>query len=231
MLPFQTFLYAILGGIVPALLWLYFWLKEDKKNPEPKRLLLFAFVAGMIAVLIAIPFEKYANTYFTGILLIILWSAIEEILKFAGAYFSVLKKKAVDEPIDIIIYMITVALGFAALENTLFLINLLIDGNITNTIINGNLRFLGATLLHTLSSATVGIMIAFSFYRGETLKKIYTFLGLILAIVLHTLFNFFIIKESGEKILTIFFFVWIGIVILILLFEKIKRIKNPIFYK
>jgi len=231
MLPFQTFLYAILGGIVPALLWLYFWLKEDKKNPEPKRLLLFAFAAGMIAVLVAIPFEKYVNTYFTGILLIILWSAIEEILKFAGAYFSVLKKKAVDEPIDIIIYMITVALGFAALENTLFLINLLIDGNITNTIINGNLRFLGATLLHTLSSATVGIMIAFSFYRGETLKKIYTFLGLILAIVLHTLFNFFIIKESGEKILTIFFFVWIGIVILILLFEKIKRIKNPIFYK
>src|SRR3989338_1909956 len=102
MLPFQTFLYAILGGIVPALLWLYFWLKEDKKNPEPKRLLLFAFVAGMIAVLVAIPFEKYANTYFTGILLIILWSAIEEILKFAGAYFSVLKKKAVDEPIDFI---------------------------------------------------------------------------------------------------------------------------------
>jgi len=231
MLPFQTLLYAILGGILPALLWLYFWLKEDKKNPEPRKFLLLAFVAGMIAVLIVIPFEKYANTYFTGAFLIILWAAIEEIFKFVGAYFSILKRKVVDEPIDVVIYMITVALGFAALENILFLINLLIDGGITNTIINGNLRFLGATLLHTLSSAIIGIMMAFSFYHGKTLKKIYTFIGLILAIVLHTLFNFFIIKESGEKILTIFFFVWIGIIILILLFEKIKRIKNPIFYK
>ncbi len=226
MLSFQTILFALLGGVLPALLWLWFWLKQDKKRPEPRGLILLAFVVGMIAVPVVLPFEKFADSYFTGTAVIIIWSAIEEIFKYTFAYFAVLRRKAMDEPVDAVIYMITVALGFAALENTLFLINPITDGSFVDTIINGNLRFLGATLLHTLSSATIGVMIALSFYRKKALKKVYVVYGLIMAILLHSLFNFFIMKGSGDKLLTIFIFVWIGIVILILLFEKIKRIRN-----
>lgn len=226
MISFQTLLYALLGGVLPALLWLWFFLKEDKERPEPRGLIMLAFIAGMIAVPFALPFEKFVDAHFAGMMVIVLWSLIEEMFKYGFAYFAVLRRKAMDEPIDAVIYMITVALGFAALENTLFLLNPIMDGNFVNTIINGNFRFLGATLLHTLSSATIGIMIALSFYKRKTLKKIYIFFGLILAIVLHTLFNFFIMKGGGGgKILIVFFFVWIGIIILILLFEKIKKIK------
>lgn len=227
MISFQTLLFALFGGILPALLWLWFWLKEDKKRPEPRGLIILTFIAGMVVVPLVLPVERFFDARFSGIFVIILWAATEEIFKFAGAYFIVLKRRVVDEPIDAVIYMITIALGFAALENTLFLLNPLIEGDFVNTIINGNLRFLGATLLHTLSSAMIGVMIALSFYRRKTLKKAYVFLGLILAIALHTLFNFFIMRESGSQMLTVFFFVWIGIIILILLFEKIKRIKNP----
>lgn len=231
MLSFQTLLFALLGGVLPALLWLWFWLKQDKKRPEPRGMIILAFVVGMIAVPIVLPFEKLADSYFSGTLVIILWSAIEEVFKYAFAYFAVLRRKAMDEPIDAVIYMITVALGFAALENTLFLLNPIIDGDITNTIINGNLRFLGATLLHTLSSATIGIMIALSFYRKKVFKRSYAFLGLILAIILHSLFNFFIMRQSSEQILYVFFSVWIGIIVLILLFEKVKKIKNKLTIK
>ncbi|MFQ5661879.1 MAG: PrsW family intramembrane metalloprotease [Candidatus Paceibacteria bacterium] len=227
MISFQTLFFALSGGIFPALLWLWFWLKQDKKRPEPRGFIILAFVAGMIAVPLVLPFEKLFDMRFSGTLVIILWAATEEIFKYGGAYFILRKKNIVDEPVDAVIYMITVALGFAALENTLFLLNPLVEGDFVNTIINGNLRFLGATLLHTLSSAAIGVMIALSFYRRKTLKKTYAFFGLILAIVLHTLFNFFIMKESGSQMLTVFFFVWIGIIILILLFEKIKRIRNP----
>ena len=191
-------------------------------------MIILAFIAGMITVPIVLPLEQFADTYFSGTIVIILWSAIEEISKYAFAYFIVLKRKAVDEPIDAVIYMITVALGFAALENTLFLLNPIMDGDFVSTIINGNLRFLGATLLHTLSSAVVGVMIALSFYRKKTLKNTYIFFGLVLAILLHSLFNFFIMEGGGEKMLTVFAFVWIGIIILIFLFEKIKRIKNKL---
>jgi protease PrsW len=226
MISFQTLLYALLGGILPALLWLWFWLKEDKKRPEPRGLIILAFITGMIVVPLVLPFEKFVDVNFTGTTVIIFWASIEEVFKYIGAYFVVLRRKEMDEPVDAVIYMITVALGFAALENALFLLTPLINGDFINTIINGNLRFLGATLLHTLSSATVGVMIALSFYRGAAFKKVYAFLGLILAIVLHTLFNFYIMKEEGSQMLTVFFFVWIGIIILIFFFEKIKRIKQ-----
>jgi protease PrsW len=227
MISAQTLLYALLGGILPAFLWLWFFLKEDQRRPEPRGLIMLSFVAGMIVVPLVIPFEKYVDTYFAGAMVIILWAAIEEIFKYAVAYIAVLRRKEMDEPIDAVIYMITVALGFAALENTLFLLNPLIEGDVINTIMNGNLRFVGAMLLHILSSATVGVFIAFAFYKSRRLKKACSFFGVILAIVLHSFFNFFIIESSGEKIFVVFLSVWIGIIILILLIEKIKLIISP----
>jgi RsiW-degrading membrane proteinase PrsW (M82 family) len=41
---------AILGGIGPAMLWLWFWLKEDRLHPEPKALLTRVFLFGGLAV-------------------------------------------------------------------------------------------------------------------------------------------------------------------------------------
>jgi RsiW-degrading membrane proteinase PrsW (M82 family) len=121
-----------------------------------------------------------------------------------------------------VIYMVTLALGFAALENALFVLNPLIAGDYLNSALTGSFRFLGATLLHVLASGTVGVFLAFSFHKRTSLKLLYGTLGLCLATVLHALFNFFIMDASGETILGVFLFVWFGIIILFLLFEKIK---------
>jgi len=229
MLSGQTVLFALLGGILPALLWLWFWLNEDRKNPEPRGLILLAFLGGMLMVPLVIPFESMLESYFVaGTAVIISWSIIEELFKYIAAYVIVLRRPEVNEPIDAVIYMITVALGFAALENTLFLLTPLSDSFFAESILTGNFRFLGATLLHTLSSAVVGFALAFSFYKHKNIKFAYVALGLVLAIVLHALFNFFIITSDGERLLTVFSFVWIGIVILLILFEKIKHgNRNP----
>ena len=214
---------ALLGGILPALLWLWFWLKEDKLQPEPRGLIIFAFVGGMITVPLVIPLEQMAVGIASGGIVIVLWAGIEELMKYGAGLLTVLRRTAVDEPLDPIIYMITVALGFAALENTLFLLNP--NLNIFDGIITGNLRFLGATLLHTLASGVVGLAMALSFFKGPGIKKLYIFIGIIISIVLHSLFNFFIINSNGEQILTVFAFVWIGIILLLLSFEKIKKIR------
>src|SRR3989344_2986361 len=125
----QTFLWAFLGGILPALLWLWFWLKEDGKKPEPKRLIVAAFFSGMLAVPIALYFEGVAkNAIQSGFLLLLAWAIIEEVVKYLGAHVVAFrsvcldKSRCVDEPIDPAIYLVSAALGFAALENTLFLI-------------------------------------------------------------------------------------------------------------
>lgn len=227
MISAQTLLFALFGGLLPALLWLWFWLKEDKARPEPRRLILLSFIVGMVAVPLVLPFQKVAAVYFETTIAVTLWAALEELFKYGAAYIAVLRRKEMDEPIDAVIYMITVALGFAALENTFFILNPLSDGNIVETLLTGNLRFLGATLLHTLSSATIGVAIALSFYKRISIKRIYVSVGVILSILLHTFFNLFIMNSNGEKALTVFLFVWLGIILLILFFEKIKRIKNP----
>lgn len=228
MISSQTLFFALLGGILPALLWLWFWLKEDR-HPEPRGLIFLTFVVGMILVPLVIPPQKFAISYLSGTFLIIAWATIEELFKYFGAYFTVLKRRAMNEPIDAMIYMITIALGFSALENTLFLLNPLSDGSIVEGILTGNLRFFGATLLHVLASATIGAAIALSFYKSPRVKRHFLWFGIILAITLHALFNLFIINSSGDKILFIFLGVWLGILVLILFFEKIKRIRKPSF--
>ena len=108
-------IFAILGGILPAVLWLKFWLKEDK-HQEPRGLILKVFLMGMVAVPIAVLLEKGVPTFipdytFTSF---VLWAIIEEGLKFCAAYFIALKTRFADEPIDMVLYMMTAALGFSA---------------------------------------------------------------------------------------------------------------------
>ncbi len=257
----STFFYAFLGGLLPALLWLWFFLKEDSKRPEPRWIIVAAFLAGMVAVVLALPLEMlgkciasgtwpatpwwYTHTTvgaqgilstpapfgifpycaeIVGVSPIFLWAATEELLKYAIALAVVLWRRAVDEPIDSMIYLITVALGFAAFETCLFLLEPLGRGDITNGILTGNLRFMGAALIHTLSSAVVGFAIALTFYRSYVIQCISLCTGLILASVLHALFNHHIIISSGERTAIVFFAVWLGVISMFLMFEKAKNI-------
>jgi RsiW-degrading membrane proteinase PrsW (M82 family) len=220
-------LIAIMAGLIPALFWLWFWLREDKPHPEPKALIAAAFIAGVAIVPIVLPLQKFALDRFQGDALIFIWVSIEETLKYAAALVVVLWNRAVDEPIDVIIYMIAVALGFSAFENALFMFTPLQNGNVIEMIQTGNFRFMGATLLHILASGTVGAMMALSFYKSRIERIMLATVGLIIAIGLHALFNSFIMDtSSGETILTIFLFVWMGIVALFLVIEKARLIER-----
>jgi threonine/homoserine/homoserine lactone efflux protein len=91
------------------------------------------------------------------------------------------------------------------------------------TIITGDLRFIGATLLHTLSSATIGVALAMAFYKGGFSRAIAATIGVILAVFLHTLFNFFILGSSGGATFWIFLCIWFGVIVLLFMTEHIKQ--------
>lgn len=220
------FAIAFLSGLIPALFWLWFWLREDVERPEPYGLIALSFIAGMLVVPLALPLQKLALEFYRGENLIFVWVIIEEVLKYAAALIFILWHKAVDEPIDIIIYMITIALGFSALENALFIFNPLMNGSYLDSMLTGSFRFLGATLLHVLASGTVGALLALVYYKSNTQKLAFGTLGLFIAIVLHALFNFFIMDASGETILGVFLFVWMGVIVLFLIFEKVKILES-----
>ena len=120
--------------------------------------------------------------------------------------------------------MIAVALGFAAAENTLFLISPIGGETFVQTFITGNLRFIGATLLHVLSSAVIGVALALSFYAAKRVKRRYMIVGVILACLLHSAFNFFILKTAEDSLFRTFSFVWLGVIALLAVLEYVKRI-------
>lgn len=221
----KTLLFCVAAGFLPTLLWLWFWLKEDN-NPEPKRVIFLTFCYGMMSSGLAL-FAEYAISAlaFSGIVALFLWALIEEFLKYKAAKKAAFEKKSFDEPVDALIYMITAALGFSSMENILFIFNSFSSNGMLSGFMTGNLRFLGATLLHTATSAIVGACLAFSFFHKEKMK--YNVIGgIIIAGILHFIFNYFIIKSSGDNILKVFIPLWLLIIVIVFIFEKVKRIKK-----
>ena len=172
---------------------------------------------------VALVLEQKAQLYWQGPALLLAWAAIEEILKFGAAYFVALRARVFDEPLDAIVYMVTAALGFSAFENALFLLTPLLHGDVVRSIVTGDLRFIGATLLHCLSSATIGLCLAYAYYKGAAVRRFAGVVGVILAVALHTAFNFFILGGGGGGTFWIFLCIWFGVVAMLFLVEQIKQ--------
>ncbi len=242
--------WSALGGILPAGLWLWFWLKEDKARPEPKKLIGLVFALGAISVLPAFVLERLAKDIFfnetaavadsllvsTG--LVIVWVIIEELVKFGAVALAVFRNRDYDEPVDAMIYLVTAALGFAAVENSLYLLGDIRAGlDLATFTLTGNLRFIGATILHVASSGIFGFGLALGFYARGWRRRIAGWGGLILAVGLHAFFNLSIINlsqvgRSAEsevglgQIFQVFLLLWLAAILVILLFEKAKAIKK-----
>jgi protease PrsW len=219
--------FALLAGFLPALLWLFFWLREDKDNPNPNILLTICFILGMVSVFLVLPIQEFIDkTFEIHNYKVILWAGAEELLKFLIILAVLYKSKFVKEPLDWPIYIITGALGFAALENMLFIIKPLSENQPMLSIMTSQLRFLGSTLLHAVASGIIGISLGLAFFLQNKKKEIYFFIGFILATTLHSVFNFLIIRNNGSDFLRIFAFLWVATIINILLFEKLRRMSN-----
>jgi len=194
-------LYIFLG-LAPSIIWLLFYLRRDV-HPEPKSEVIKVFFYGMLVALGAIFLERgvfkiFKNLSSSPSILLILntflgAALIEEVLKYLVVKEKILTSPEFDEPIDAILYMMIAAMGFAGLENILVLLQLSSSLLLRQTLFILSLRFWGATFLHVLCSGTVGFWLSLSFEEKEKKMKI-PFLGLGIAIFLHGLYNFFIIK-------------------------------------
>src|SRR3990167_626632 len=185
---------AFIGGTIPSLLWLWFWTKEEEKKPEPKGILTAVFILGMLAVIFVLPIEKFIQSNVASPeLQFILWASAEEVIKYLAVMIVLFRTSYASAPIDWPIYLIAAAVGFAALENALFLIKPLSTSASTVGLLTGQLRFLGSTLLHTIASGIIGVAIGISFFMGILGRKVFLLAGFVAAIALHSTFNFFII--------------------------------------
>lgn len=229
----------IIFGILPSLTWLSYYLRKDA-HPEPKRMIIKIFLWGALITL-PVFFVQIGLAYLLAkmnlnpaINSLIYWFLVialsEEFFKYLVIKMKVINSPHLDEPLDIMLYMVIAALGFAALENILYLFspvgqmsfNQLVD----RTLVISFIRFIGATFLHTLCSAVVGYSLAISFCEAKK-KRLTLASGIIMAMLLHGVYDFSIMTLDGYAkmlipviiILTLAFLVFSG-------FEKLKKMKS-----
>ena len=255
----MNFIFYILG-FLPSAIWLFFYLRKDS-HPESNRMILITFLFGMMAafyaLILELAFREVANLssdngaiqsflrailgnefaiqyeqLIIKIMMVFIGGAmIEEVVKYLVVRLLIFQNAELDEPVDLMLYMIIGALGFAAVENILFLLNYpqMSEGILTplNALIAMGCRFVSATFLHALSSAVLGYFIALSFLNIKN-KKRYFLLGLLISSILHGIYNWYIMAERGELVIALL--VFLGLIVG-LIFKKIKNVKSVCLLK
>ena len=228
----MNYILLISLGLAPSLVWLLYYLRKDQ-HPECIRMIMKVFLFGMISALPVVLIEMgiqgfleesgIKSTLLLSILEIFLGVAlIEEFVKYLVARGEAIRNLEFDEPVDVMIYMIIAALGFAAVENILILFSLDYEFIFINTFF----RFIGATFLHALCSGTLGYFVAMSFYENKKGGRIF-FQGLLLVTLLHGLYNFSIIEIDNIFRFTIPIFIISGLAIfLAVAFKRLKQLKS-----
>ncbi|HEY5221240.1 MAG TPA: PrsW family glutamic-type intramembrane protease [Candidatus Paceibacterota bacterium] len=215
---------SLVFGLLPGFAWLIFYLGEET-HPEPKRLIAFTFVVGMAFGFFTVAIENIFSGWASGVgiqelslLSLFGLAAIEEVMKFCAAHFAINRSPDVTEPVDVMIYMIVAALGFATLENIGAIAGLTAQALLPAVFETVSLRFVGATLLHTLTSGIVGYYWAVGMVRGKV--ALHVVIGLVIAAVLHTTFNYLILTYGGA-VYSVVFLIVVGFFVLAD-FEAIK---------
>ena len=236
----HNLIYIVLG-ITPSIIWLLFFLQKDV-HPESNRMVLKIFFYGALIAPVAALIElgifglfrinepldissQQSYFWFFVFFNFLGIAFVEEFLKYLVVREKVLNSPEFDEPTDAMLYMIITALGFAALENVLYLFPMPFFEMLKINIV----RSMGAIFLHALWSGTVGYFLAFSLME---LKKRTNFivLGLLISTLLHGLYNISIIITEGSEnniFILIPIIMIIGLAFFVLFgFRKLKKIAS-----
>ena len=122
----------LLTALLPIVILVYYIYHKDKKSPEPTGQLVKAFLFGILSVpvsfCLSIPFgiiglyPTEATSILGSVCTAFFGAAIpEEIAKFFMLWLLLRKNRYFDEKMDGIVYAVCVSLGFAALENIMYL--------------------------------------------------------------------------------------------------------------
>lgn len=191
----------LIVSLIPGVLWVWFFNRQDSNDREPLSLLIRTFLFGMLSVgpaaLFEAPFRALlvepAHPLVRLLALVVFVGLVEEFMKFLAFYLAVYHLEAFNEPMDGIIYAVTAALGFATVENLLY------TASFGLAVIPA--RAVVASLAHASFSGLAGFYVALVKFRGAPWTT--GLMGLMLAAVLHGVYNFILIDGSFPPILAI----------------------------
>ena len=223
----------LLITILPSILIILFFINSDKFK-EPTKEIIKIFFLGILITIPAYILNTYIGDFLykktelsEGLISSFLTAApVEEGLKLSILYYFVYKMKDFNEPIDGIVYGVTVSLGFATLEN-LYYVYLLADYFETTSMALAVIRSFSAVPAH----AVFGIFMGYFFMKYSFIKKgDNLFFAFIIPFVLHGCYNLFL-NSNFYVALIMIMIAWIVALILFSRLKKTQRNKKREYEK
>lgn len=202
----------------------------DKYEREPFSYLILVFFMGCLSTFPTVFFENLLQRFnpFTGVLRTLVSSFIvialvEEVCKRGAVLISVFNKSVYNEKLDGIIYAAFAALGFATVENIIYVV--IRFPHIEEL---GYFRAFLSVPAHMLYAISMGYYLSlWKYATNPAMKARYRIKSLLVPVLLHGVFDFILmIKVTGVTALFVPFLVymWYTSIKKILLFFRDSRI-------
>lgn len=192
----------ILLAVAPVVIIAVYVYIRDKYEREPLGLLLKALLAGALATIPIVIVngwlvgfaDLFAGYQRTGYIAFVVAGLVEESFKFTALFLLVWRNKEFNELYDGIVYAVFVSLGFALVENIMYVTSY---GEAT-----GYTRAITAVPAHAIFGVTMGYYFAFAKFgiKNNTLNMVK---ALLWPILLHGVYNF--ILMAGHPVFLLLF--------------------------
>lgn len=198
-------------SLAPVLIIAFYIYYRDKYEKEPLSILLKALFAGILIVLPVVLIERLLSYLGEGLeglqsaayTAFVVAGFTEEGFKFLAFLFFFWKNINFNEKFDGIVYAVFISLGFAAVENILYVF--------TGGLGVGFLRALTAVPAHALFGIVMGFYFGMArFNRGR--RTIFIIMAFFLPFVFHGLYNFMLMSKTTfllTAFIPIFIYFWI----------------------
>ncbi|WP_232696294.1 glutamic-type intramembrane protease PrsW [Brevibacillus daliensis] len=199
------------AAVAPGLALLCYFYLRDNLEPEPISMVVRSFIFG---ILIAFPvmilqYIIQVEWGFNSVWASSVLSAaiVEEFFKWLVVFLTAYKHVEFNEPYDGIVYAVATSLGFATLENLLYLI------------LNGNTVAIWRSLLpvssHALFAVWMGYYMGRAKFAGENEnRRVFLLFSLFLPMLLHVIYNVIFMSAQYWMMLIIPFMIvlwWLGL--------------------
>ena len=191
-------------AVLPAVLIAFFIYQLDRNDRETHRSLLICFVLGMLMTIPVIQIESLetylphqgtqltlGSLFFSTFVLVAL---VEEVFKLLPLLLFAFPRKYFSEPFDGIVFAVMIAMGFALIENIFYAYQL---GWQTTLV-----RAFTAVPAHGALAVIMGHYVGRAKFDPERRWALIGW-GLIQVIVIHGLYDIFIIQDYNENLMAI----------------------------
>lgn len=225
--------YILLLAFIPIFVIAVYIYKRDKFNKEPLKELLKAFVAGMFSAVVVILVHEILDLsgvdIETNVFLRAFVSAavIEECSKFFFFYKLFWNNPNFDERFDGIVYAVYVSLGFAFVENVLYIYQ-----DVGQAVSIARARAFFAVPAHTLFAIAMGYGAGIARFSRKR-ASLYLVSGLIWAILLHGIYDFLLmysnelasVNETFSAFIVMLFYIFV-IIMWVVGFRRMKKLNE-----